>query len=138
MTSKEIQCIQAANDFQMFYARKKLEKLLLIFDQCKQKMTDPPQQGTKTVLALWHIHGIDKNRYGEHRAIRLLNQWLDVLYGEGIAKELNIEGRCSQKWQNNIQINMPFYTEANAPHFHFRNPFNCVIEEISGELSPNV
>jgi len=138
MTPKEIQCIQAVHDFQMFYARGKLERLRLIFNQFKQKMTNPPQPAAKTVLALWHIHGIDKNRYGEHRAIRLLNQWLDVLYGEGAAKSLDIEGHCSQKWYRNIKMNMPSYTEENAPHFHFRNPFDCVLEKVSEELPPYV
>jgi len=27
-------------------------------------------------------------------------------------------------------------TKENAPHFHFRNPFGCVLEELSVELPP--
>jgi len=136
MISKERQCIQASYSFQLFYARGKLERLRLIFNQSMQKMKPSPQPEEKTVLLLWHLHGIDKNKHGEHRAIRLLNQWLDILYGSGTAKELDIEVRCSQTWQRNIKMNMPFYTEANAPHFHFRNPFDCVLDQVSGELPP--
>jgi len=136
MISKERQCIQAAYSFQTFYARGKLERLWLIFNQFKQKMTTSPQSEEKTVLNLWHLYGIDKNSHGEHRAIRLLNQWLDILYGAGTAKGLDIEGRCSQKWHRNIRMNVPFYTEENAPHFLFRNPFDCVLEEVSEELPP--
>jgi len=136
MISKERQCIQAAYSFQLFYARGKLDLLWLIFNQSIQKIKAASQPKEKTVLSLWHLHGIDKNKYGEHRAIRLLNQWLDILYGSGTAKGLDIEGRCSQKWQSNIKMNMPFYTEDNAPHFHFRNPFDCMLEQISGEIPP--
>jgi len=136
MISKERQCIQAAYSFQLFYARGKFEGLRLIFNQSMQKMEASSQPEEKTVLSLWHLHGIDQSKHGEHRAIRLLNQWLDILYGAGTAKELNIEGHYSQKWQNNIKMNMPFYTEANAPHFHFRNTFECVLEQVSGELPP--
>ncbi len=35
-------------------------------------------------------------------------------------------------------MNLPFYTKENAPHFHFRNPFDVVLEEVSKELSPYV
>jgi len=136
MTSKELHCIQAAYNFQLFYARGKLEKLRLIFNQHKQTMTNKFKPETKTILALWHLYGIDKNRHGEHRAIRLLNQWLDILYCAGTAKELDVEGRCSQDRQRNIKMNMPSYTDVNAPHFHFRSPFDCVLEQVSGELPP--
>jgi len=136
MISKERQCIQATYDFQLFYARGKLEKLWVIFNRAKQKIITPPAPKEKTALNLWHLHGIDKNKYSEHRAIRLLNQWLDILYGAGTAKGLDIEERCNQKWHNNIKMNMPFYTEDNAPHFHFRHPFDCVLDQISEELPP--
>jgi len=136
MISKERQCIQASYSFQLFYARGKLERLRLIFNQSMQKMKPSPQAEEKTVLSLWHLHGIDQSKHGEHRAIRLLNQWLDILYGSDTAKDLDIEGRRSQTWQRNIKMNMPFYTEANAPHFLFRNPFDCVLEQVSGELPP--
>jgi len=136
MTSKELQCIQAVHDFRMFYARGKSEKLRVLVDRYKQKIKQPPLPENKSVLELWRLHGINQNRHGEHRAIWLLNQWLDMLYGEGTAKSLDVEGRCRQRQQTHIRMNAPFYQEENAPHFHFRNPFDCVLEKVSEELPP--
>jgi len=92
MISKERQCIQAAYNFQLFYARGKLERLWLIFNQSMQKMKASSQPEEKTVLSLWHLHGINKNKYSEHRAIRLFNQWLDILYGAGTPKGWTLKG----------------------------------------------
>jgi len=134
MTSKELQCIQAAHNSRIFYARGKSEKLRVLLFRYKQKMRPPPLPKTKTVLDLWHLYGIDQHRHGESRATRLLNQWLDILYGDGAAKILDVEGRCGQRRQTNIRLNAPFYQKENAPHFLFRDSFNYVLEEVSGEL----
>lgn len=134
MTSKELQCIQSVHNFHIFYARGNYEKLRVLMGRYKQKMRHPPLPETKTVLDLWHLYGINQHRHGEHRAIRLLNQWLDILYGDGAAKRMDVEGRCGQRRQTNIRMNAPFYQKENAPHFLFRNSFNCVLEEVSGEL----
>jgi len=132
----ELQCIRSAHDFRIFYARERFEKLRVQLGRCKQNLTQPHLPKTKTVLDLWYLYGIDQNRHGEHRTIWLLNQWLDILHGEGTAKRMNIEKRCSQKRQRNVKINMPSYTEENATHFHFRNPFDVVLEDVSAGLPP--
>jgi len=136
LNSKEIQCIQTANDFRIFYADGTFEKMWLIVRQYKQKKSHPPLPETKTVLNLWHLHGVDCGEYREHRAISLLNQWLDILYGKGTAVRLNIGGHCERMWARNIKTNMPFYRGEDAPHFHFRNPFDSMLEKVSEELPP--
>jgi len=135
---KELLCIQAANGFRMFYAGGKFEKMCLIVSQYKQKISHPPFPETKRVLNLWHLHGVDCSECGEHRAVRLLNQWLDILYGTGTALGLDIEGKCRQKRQRYAQANIPYYTEDNAPHFYFGNPFDNVLEQVSSELPPYI
>lgn len=136
MTSKEFQCLHAVHNFRIVYARGNYEKLCVLMDRYKQKMWPPPLPVAKTVLDLWCLHGINQHKHGEHRAIWLLNQWLEMLYGEGTAKSLDVEGRCSQKQQTNIRMNAPFFREENAPHFLFRDSFDSVLEQISGELPP--
>jgi hypothetical protein len=135
LTSKENQCIQAAYDFRMDHTRGKIEVLLLLVGRYIRKLMPAPPPETKTVLALWGLHGIDQNRHGEHRAVWLLNQWLNTLYGEGTADRLDIEGRCREKGQRNIRMNLSSYKgDENAPHFYFGNPFDNVLESITAEL----
>jgi len=137
LTSKENQCIQAAYDFRMDHTRGKIEKLILLVGRSIRKLIPAPLSETKTVLALWGLHAIDQNRYGERRAVWLLNQWLNTLYGEGTADRLDIEGRCREKGQRNIRMNLRNYLgDENAPHFYFRNSFENVLEDVSGELPP--
>ncbi|ATX81704.1 hypothetical protein Ga0123462_0835 [Mariprofundus ferrinatatus] len=135
MPSKEFLCIQAANKFRVKHARGKFEKLWVIVCQYKQGVTALPLPEAKTVLNLWHLHGIERRKYGQCNPVELLNQWLDILYGEGTADKLDIEGRCSQIGQRHARVNIPYYTEENAPHFYFRNPFDCILEQLSAELS---
>jgi len=137
LTSKENQCIQVAYDFRMDHTRGKMEELRLLVGRSIQKLMPAPQPETKTILALWKLHGIDQNRYGEHRAVWLLNQWLNTLYGEGTADRLDVEGRCRKKGQQNFRMNLSYYQgDEIAPHFYFRNTFECVLEEVSKELPP--
>jgi len=134
MTSKELQCIQAADDFRVKYARGLCGKLWAVMCRFNHRWSTPSSPKTKTVLALWHRHGIDQDEHSEYRKIRLLNLWIDILYSESASARLDIENRCSKMRQRNLKMNMPSFADASAPHFHFINPFDCVLEEVSGEL----
>jgi len=137
MTSKELQCIQAADDFRVKYARGLFGKLWAVMCRLKNTWSTQSLPENKTLCSLWNMHGIERKRYGEDRATKLLNQWLDILYSEGTSERLDIKGQCHKKGLRYFKANIPYYeNNGDAPHFYFGNPFDNVLEEISQELPP--
>jgi len=72
--------------------------------------------GKQNSLVVMPGHGVEREMLGEDHGAELLNQWLNTLYGKGTSDRLDITGQCRQKGQRYIQANLPYYTEANAPH----------------------
>jgi len=102
--------------------------------QCKRQAVFNDSSDARTLLELWNLYGMNYREHGKDRCVQLLNQWLEILYEEGTADRLDVAGRCRRMGLRHARANIPYYTEEDAPHFFFRNPFDCVLEQVSGEL----
>jgi len=106
-----------------------------IIFRSKHEAIEPPLPETKTLWGLWQIHGIERRRFGEEHATELLDQWIVILYGKETADRLNIESRRKDMWRRNIKAKMPYYKREPALCVLYKNPFDCILEQVSEELS---
>jgi len=102
----------------------------------KYSTAEPLLPEYKTLWCFWQLHGIERRKFTEGYASDLLHQWIVILYGQKTADMLDVKRCRKDMWRRNIKANMPYYKRDDAPHYHFRNPFDCVLEDVSEELPP--
>jgi hypothetical protein len=90
----------------------------------------------RTLLALWSHCGLS-NAECPAAKLDLLCQWVDILYGSGRASELKIRERLSEIGRRMSEANRPYYDGIEgALRYHFGDPIDTVITELSEELPP--
>jgi len=112
--------------------------LLTLLMKPRFRISEPPLPEQKTLWHLWQMHGSDREDHISFgNSIRLLNQWIVILYGQETADSLNIEGRINEMRDRRCAMNKPYYEGAgDAPHFHFVPILETLIEQLHEELPP--
>ena len=90
---------------------------------------------TKTLASLWQLHGLSERACTNEERLQLLSEWIEILYGESIAKGVNLNQRLETIMSMHAIANRPYYDdESGAAHFYFGPPVDCLISELSEEL----
>ena len=119
------------------YCRKK-GKIKREIKALRTKPMDTQVPREKTLLALWELHGIGDHLYPyPDQILTLLNSWVEILYGERLAKALSLETRFNANAARQKEANGPYYEgKEGAVHHNFPRPVDCVIRRISEKLPP--
>ena len=119
------------------YCRKK-GKIKREIKALRTKPMDTQVPREKTLLALWELHGIGDHLYPyPDQILTLLNSWVEILYGERLAKALSLETRFNANAARQKEANEPYYEgKEGAVHHNFPRPVDCVIRRISEKLPP--
>jgi len=134
--SKELQCVLAADDVYIEFA-KGAEKLKAIAQKQAHEFQDLPFPKSKTLYDLWQMHGLEiawwfKYKAEDNPAIKLLKKWVDILYGDGIAESLNLLERLNMAWREQGRDSVK--SQEKGIYICYRDPFYTVLENISFEL----
>ena len=90
---------------------------------------------TKTLDSLWQLYGLSERACTNEERLQLLSEWIEILYGESIAKGVNLNQRLETIMSMHAIANRPYYDgESGAAHFYFGSPVDCLISELSEEL----
>jgi len=94
------------------------------------------QLPTNKVLAeLWRLHGMCSRKYSSDEIVRLLRDWINILYGEDVCKKLQLNNRVREISARQMTANSPYYKDkSKAAHFHFVALVNVLINELTFEL----
>ncbi len=119
------------------YCRKK-GKIKREIKALRTKPIDTQVPSEKTLLALWGLHGIrDHLDPYPDEILTLLNSWVEILYGERLAKALSLEARFNANAKRQWEANEPYYArKEGAVHLNFPTPVDCVIRRVSEKLPP--
>lgn len=112
--------------------------LLRLLVKQRLQIIEPALPDQKTLWHLWEMHGVDRDGdiFFDNR-VRLLHQWLVILYGQESADALNIEGRINKTRERRCAMNNSYYEGiGDAPHFHFVPILASLIEKLTEELPP--
>lgn len=92
----------------------------------------------KTLEALWSLHGLpDGYRFSVDERLGLLNEWIEILYGKVVAKNLNLESRLDTMYERHADANHSWYMrEEGAVKFFFPPEFDTLLQQLTKELPP--
>jgi hypothetical protein len=101
-----------------------------------QLSTNPAFAPTcKTIDELWRAYGLDDDAFAVDTQVALLENWVEVLYGVETARQLDVQGRASEKMAQRREMHRPFYEgKKDAIHFHFAPIAQSIAEELSKAL----
>ena len=89
----------------------------------------------KTLRSLWQLHGLSERACTNEGRLQLLSEWIEILYGESVAKGINLNQRLTAIMSIHERVNRPYYEgESDATHFFFGSPVDGLIMELSEEL----
>jgi len=101
---------------------------------CNLNCISTQRPNIKTLESLWELHGLDY-KYTNDECIELLSVWIKILYGAGIATNINICQKIDTISENRAELNRPYYeNRMEGIHFHFAPVLPYVITLISKEL----
>ena len=147
---REAQCIKIAK---AVYARSRFGwlgrqlKLLKItdgYDRLAYRLSSSYRRSTRfprtfpsnTIAGLWHSQSRYLDQLNEDQGLQVLQAWIKVLYAPD-CPGIGVEEQRSEMMRQRVATNMPWYNgEPGAAHFHFVDPLNSLVRDLSGELGP--
>ncbi|WP_210446965.1 hypothetical protein [Vibrio crassostreae] len=94
----------------------------------------PPEE--KTLSNLWHYHGFEHISISHEVCIQLVQERIDLLYGNSVAEKFDLNEMLLQKHTIAARLNSSSYKEGTPLiHFNIDNKLRAVIREISSELA---
>jgi len=124
--------IYVVNVWAWYANRKELKSEIKALEEEPQSDQAPDE---KDLESLWWLHGLEDRKYTSDERLNLLGGWIDILYGEDVAKDLRIQSRVDESRQRQMKANRPYYEGKDSPHYHFGSPVDSVIRTLSKELS---
>jgi len=107
--------------------------LLTLLMKQRFRIAEPALPEQKTLWHLWQMHGSDRDTHiSFDNSLRLLNQWIVILYGQESADRLNIEGRINEMRDRQCT----YKGHCGAPIFHFAPILESLIRQLYKELPP--
>ncbi len=99
------------------------------------KNTGTNKPNIKTVESLWELHGLDNANFTMDEHIDLLSKWIEILYGEDIAMNIDIRQRVDTIAANRMELNRLYYeNHSDGIHYNFAPIFPTMVAIISKEL----
>ena len=88
----------------------------------------------KNLESLWNLHGLNRSPFSSKERFRLLKKWIDILYGEEIRKNLELDGKLKDVKQLFEDFNKPYYAGESSGVYNFGDPLMALIDMISNDL----
>lgn len=99
----------------------------------KQRI-DRDDEALTTLEGLWRAYGPDSEGLPESAKIEVLNKWLDVLYGSGMAAQLNVDKRIAAVARGHSEANREYYEGTSDLHIYLGSVVEPVVDELSAQL----
>jgi hypothetical protein len=90
---------------------------------------------TKSITTLWKLYGLNEMRYSTEHKLDVLDQWIQVLYAESVATNINVHEIYDNISNSQHNANRSYYlNDPSAVHFHFVPPFQSLLSRLEKSL----
>ncbi|WP_252176536.1 hypothetical protein [Endozoicomonas sp. 4G] len=114
--------------------RKDIEKARKKITSIKESNISKPPE-IKNIHELWLSQKMYETDYPFSERKLLLENWINILYGENSCKSLMLDSKIASIQKSFSDANKPFFDrKEGAPHFSFKCPIDCVIDDIAKQL----